>query len=371
MLFSLMLCNVNCTVYTVTPDDHYYPNTTCHHCHNLQHYLLNITKYFTSNTQLLFLPGLHHLHTGLIIQNVHNISLIGSTANDTTLDTVIQCNSSVGFVMANITNLTIRNAIIRNCTTNCSHAGMNSIKQSVIFMHNCYKIQMHYIEIHNVQLKTGLLAYNILGSFNLSKIKSKGIRIVYTDDYINSPNFEQAILNISQFKWITLKTEIAFNSNESDKIVNCFLAILENPLSLISSCIGYYDRIYGSKGNEITDSMKTPGIKLEILQTTYSVLVCISNATIENLYGDNLNSYLRFLNIELNGCNNSFQNLIYIKDLNFVNNTLRDNDRFITVSSMPCNTTKTKLDVIKLVNCKLPSPFSLLSSFSFHFQSIH
>ena len=32
------------TVYTVTPDDHYYPNTTCHNCHNLQHYLLNVTK---------------------------------------------------------------------------------------------------------------------------------------------------------------------------------------------------------------------------------------------------------------------------------------------------------------------------------------
>ena len=96
-------------VYIVTPDDHYYPNTTCHHCHNLQHYLLNITKYFTSNTQLLFLPGLHHLHTDLIIQNVHNISLIGSTANGTTLDTVIiQCNSSVGITMSNITDLTMK-----------------------------------------------------------------------------------------------------------------------------------------------------------------------------------------------------------------------------------------------------------------------
>ena len=98
----------NHTIYTVTPDDHYYPNTTCHHCHNLQHYLLNVTKYFTSNTQLFFLPGLHHLHINLIIQNVHNISLIGSTANGTTLDTaIIQCNSSVGITLSNITDFTI------------------------------------------------------------------------------------------------------------------------------------------------------------------------------------------------------------------------------------------------------------------------
>ena len=45
------------TVYTVTPDDHYYPNTTCHLCHNLQHYLLNVT-----NTKF---SGL--LHNGLFV----------------------------------------------------------------------------------------------------------------------------------------------------------------------------------------------------------------------------------------------------------------------------------------------------------------
>ena len=118
LLLSSLLHITTCTVYTVTPDDHYYPNTTCHHCHNLQHYLLNITKYFTSNTQLLFLPGLHHLHTDLIIQNVHNISLIGSTANGTTLDTVIQCNSqssdSVGVLVSNIINITIKGKLCKS-----------------------------------------------------------------------------------------------------------------------------------------------------------------------------------------------------------------------------------------------------------------
>ena len=111
LLLSSLLHITTCTVYTVTPDDHYYPNTTCHHCHNLQHYLLNITKYFTSNTQLLFLSGLHHLHTHLIIQNVHNISLIGSTANSTTLDTVIQLQGNLStiffFFLSLIISLTI------------------------------------------------------------------------------------------------------------------------------------------------------------------------------------------------------------------------------------------------------------------------
>ena len=109
LMLSLSLLHiVTCTVYNVIPDDH---NTTCNHCHTLQYYQLNITKYFISNTQLLFLPGLHHLYNDLIIQNVHNISLISRTANGTTLDTItiIQCAT---IVMNNITNLTIKNLII-------------------------------------------------------------------------------------------------------------------------------------------------------------------------------------------------------------------------------------------------------------------
>ena len=74
LILSLSLLHiVTCTVYNVIPNDH---NTTCNHCHTLQYYQLNISKYFTSNTQLFFIPGLHHLHTDLIIQYVHNISLV-------------------------------------------------------------------------------------------------------------------------------------------------------------------------------------------------------------------------------------------------------------------------------------------------------
>ena len=108
------------SVYIVTLNDHYYPNTTYHHRHSLQHYLLNTTKYFTSNTQLLFLSGLHHLHTDLITQNIHNISLIGnSTSNDISPDVVIRCEYNaavVGVTLINITNLIIWNIAVQYCT---------------------------------------------------------------------------------------------------------------------------------------------------------------------------------------------------------------------------------------------------------------
>ena len=164
VILSSLLHITTCTVYTVTPDDHYYPNTTCHHCHNLQHYLLNITKYFTSNTQLLFLPGLHHLHTHLIIQNVHNISLIGSTANGTTLDTVIMYINTTCITISNVSTLIIRNLII-NITT----------RRGIINIKDCFFVSLNYLKVIIDQLHErdhyfALECINIMGSSNFSHI---------------------------------------------------------------------------------------------------------------------------------------------------------------------------------------------------------
>ena len=177
LLLSSPLHLTTSTVYTVTPDDHYYPNTTCHHCHNLQHYLLNVTKYLTSNTQILFLPGLYHLHTDLIIQNVHNISLIGSTANGTTLDTVIQCNSSVAILMTNITNLAVKNLIIYDI--------------SVLITDNI-NVQLSHIKVEGY-ISMGIKCINILGDSQFSYISSNILVIRYYDTPLDRINHSMLI----------------------------------------------------------------------------------------------------------------------------------------------------------------------------------
>ena len=165
----------------MTPDDHYYPNTTCHHCHNLQYYLLNITKYFTSNTQLLFLPGLHHLHTDLIIQNVHNISLIGSSANGTTLDTIIKCTRSVGhgILMTNIVNLTVKHLIVQDCKVNRMLSDdiypYDQLYSSVLIT-DCKDIVINYTSVD-----TTLIGINILGISHLHNVSCNKIYLRYTE----------------------------------------------------------------------------------------------------------------------------------------------------------------------------------------------
>ena len=188
LLILSLLHTTTSTVYTVTPDDHYYHNITCHHCHNLQHYLLNITKYFTSNTQLLFLPGLHHLHTDLIIQNVHNISLIGSTANGTTLDTVIQCNSSVAMVMTNIVDLTMKNMVIKGCTNS-----LDGMYVATVTIKNCINAILSYLQIYPTFYGAlCLLGKNILGESRFSYISCNQVCFIYNK--IQAKNVSNTLL---------------------------------------------------------------------------------------------------------------------------------------------------------------------------------
>ena len=207
LLLSSLVHITTCTVYTVTPDDHYYPNTTCHHCHNLQHYLLNITKYFTSNTQLLFLPGLHHRHTDLIIQNVHNISLIGSTANGTTLDTVIQCDMSFIFFF-NISKLTVMNIgiTINNCQIQHSYFQ----KCVPLYVKDCSFVSLSHLQVHKENIDYYVVLHiieitNIIGNSNLSHVNYYGeIKLIFAETYTDT-QYNYLLMDNCTVKVLTLE----------------------------------------------------------------------------------------------------------------------------------------------------------------------
>ena len=259
---------VTCTVYTVTPaDDHH---TICHHCHNSQHYLLNNTKYFTSNTQLLFLPGLHHLHTDLIIQNVHNISLIGSTANGTTLGTVIQCNSSAGIVMTNITNLTLSDITVKNCK--CDRH-MNA----TIVIKDCTNVQWTKITVDSIS-SNGIIGINVLGDSCFSYIKSHLLSISYNDTQSAQNNSNHSVLidhyiiinqsspqpilkfNISQYfykvKLVLANTKIRW-LNDAQVGIHVFIAkcLHQNEYIIRNSQFTYNTNLWGLLYIEVSERL--------------------------------------------------------------------------------------------------------------------
>ena len=179
LITSLSLLHItSCIVYNVIPEDY---NTTCNHCRTLQYYQLNVNRYFTSNTQLLFLPGIHYLHTHLMIEDAHNLSLIGSTANGSALDTVIQYVNLVSIVMTNITNLTLKNLIIQTGEASLNKS-IRSLNSSIIIRH-CKNVILDHLEIHKISHHEAysLMAINMLGKSHLSHILCNNIRIYYHD----------------------------------------------------------------------------------------------------------------------------------------------------------------------------------------------
>ena len=186
MLTHLVLLTFFCSSasYTVISDEGYYPNATCLHCHNLQYYAQNRSKYFTSSTQLLFLPGLHHLYTDLIIQNVNNVSIIGGNSSTSS---VIQCNSSVGIILKNIINLSIENMVIRNCLTNHSFS-------AAVTLTECSDVKLQYLQIYQVRHTHGrsLQVHNMMGNLYLNHITcDEGLHIYY----LKPPETNAAINN--------------------------------------------------------------------------------------------------------------------------------------------------------------------------------
>ena len=135
---------VHCNVYYVTADDDIddgccFNNSSCSQCYNLQYYLLNVSEYFTSKTQLHFLPGLHYLPTNLVIQNVRNISLIGSR------HTTIYCTGLYHIILENCSNVTMKDLIITECGLNpppgvivLTPLGSTKLHCRIILLQFCY-----------------------------------------------------------------------------------------------------------------------------------------------------------------------------------------------------------------------------------------
>ena len=376
LLLSSLLHITTCTAYTVTPDDHYYPNTTCHHCHNLQHYLLNITKYFTSNTQLLFLPGLHHLHTDLIIQNVHNISFIGSTANGTTLDIVIQCKSSVGIVMINITNLIMRNMVISDCAADHSLMDITIPEElyvitipgeSYVILFNCFQVYIQHVTIVYAYEHGGLFTYNVLGKFILSDVKSEVLRIAYNDSsYTNllTSSSKQNELNIHKFQFIPY---INYASSKLSNLFDWLYGDPFNPFNIYSNNYRWMRNqqqdsslcIHSIMNNVKQEHLTNHGIRFHLLQASFNVSVKLKNSNFEGL-----KQYGTILYFIINTCSDNIQNVIFIQGCQF-ENIFSYNIIFMS-SPLQCGIGENMNEhrsIIKISNCKFIKNRSELNEF--------
>ena len=278
-------------------------------CHSLQYYLLNVTKYFTSNTQLLFLPGLHHLHTDLIIQNVYNISLIGSTGNGTTLDTVtIQCRSSVSIIMTNINDLTIRDIQLNDCQTT-SNSLSNKKHVFAIQLKDCYDIQLNSVTITG-KFSHHLIAVNALGN--------------------------SSFINLACNRLVLLYNEVNMNNKYHNVLIDNYITV---PIKINNTTLRYYTN------STITDRIITVfmfqylySVKLEVINTKF---ICLSES----------NCHL----FDLKVTPNEYGNSIHFNQCTFENYQCNSGDIFHLESQMMPNTSylHKQYHQVKFINCHI------------------
>ena len=118
------------TVHECGAAHHYYVTATngsdcplTFTCHPLNYYVQNAASYFTSNTVVEFLPGLHELnYTGhVFILLVRNLTLIGSDSHVNTStrcshsDSIVFCTDYSGFFFGFINGLNIMNLHFAHC----------------------------------------------------------------------------------------------------------------------------------------------------------------------------------------------------------------------------------------------------------------
>jgi len=168
-------------------DDGCCHNSSCGQCYNLQHYLLNVPKYFTDHTQLHFLPGLHYLPTNLVIQNVSNISLIGSTVNGR--HTTIQCTGPHHIILSNNNKLTVKDLFVNKCGFDvppdvivATHHDYSQSVLSTVQLYNCSFILILNLKIISRTKYDILINVNTIGHSEFHNISSAGMIFIYNSE---------------------------------------------------------------------------------------------------------------------------------------------------------------------------------------------
>ena len=174
--------------YTVAPNNSMCINAT-NSCQVFRKYLINAKIYFQSQTEFIFLPGVHLFDLGYLLE-VHdklNLHLVGSSNfkehslaenvkqygldpyNDdqyiTYLQstTVILCTNRSGLMFSNITNLTLSNLTLLNC----GQYSFLTSQIASIHISNIYNLLIEGVSVLN-STGYGLFGANIFGQSQIT-----------------------------------------------------------------------------------------------------------------------------------------------------------------------------------------------------------
>ena len=173
MLFVALLLHItNAIVYYIKSDDNgSINNNDTESAKNLEYYLKNTSKYFSTDSQFHFKMGHHYLNTDLVIQNVTNVTLTGESL------CIIRCTSHLSVMIFNVTNFSLENITFENCSANHNNylhtAKFTFNSNTSILLHGCRSMEINNITVIIQEGNSGMLIINPRKRTQISSVTIK------------------------------------------------------------------------------------------------------------------------------------------------------------------------------------------------------
>uniref|UniRef100_A0A1X7VRB6 Right handed beta helix domain-containing protein n=1 Tax=Amphimedon queenslandica TaxID=400682 RepID=A0A1X7VRB6_AMPQE len=230
IVFLLCLCSISgalAKTWIVSPTE----NCSRANCHNLSYYTGDPSLYFSTDTTLIFLEGVHYLYEPVTISGVSNLTLQGEgilqdgshwTVRESTV--VIHClNSEAGLFFVNWTGITINSITFESC-------GAKIINESQLGS----DINTHYSSVpYGWEFGVGLQAYHTLLFVNGSDLTLESVTVQNGTGYgLTIVNSYDITINRSYF----YKNNYRYLCNESYDQAGGNIRITHLPLLSSSRC---------------------------------------------------------------------------------------------------------------------------------------
>ena len=278
-------------------------------------------------------------------------SLVVATANGTTLDTVIQCNSSVGIVMTNITNLTMSNIVIKGCNKSTPRVyGVNHQVYIAVTIKNSFDVILSWVHIYmenkDILHTYSLLGINVLGKSKFSNFSCNKIILHYHDiqtrninNTISIDHFQQ-VEHINTFLTIELKVYQHDSYQLMIHLAHMIMTLQHQPKEFLHGRV--INSILQVMNCQFTNHLRFPlfSIKVAINNNEYSSIKFIDCKFLSNSsYSSHALINILDLNITVVNCTfngssssiisrlhmheyDSYKNLLLIKNTQFINYNL-------------------------------------------------
>ena len=262
------------TEYFVKPNE----STRClaPRCHTLSHYLENTTRYFTSNTRITFLHGVHEINKSgvLLIQNVFSLTLTGYKMTGSNAAKII-CMQPATPRFKNIVKLVIN----RLSVLYCGHpvlqfANGKELSSVAVYFQNIVLLKLSSISVEN-STGYGVVGVNVLGNSSISHSRFL-FNNYYTLNSTNCSHDSGSCKGGNMYLFYETLQKFEFGNIIINTLMSIDSCVFRNGVDISEESSGLSMYFYNTvPDSDFTKGIAKSGIKLAVMhdQSEQAVLI--------------------------------------------------------------------------------------------------